>query len=406
MNQPAPFIPADEAELSALITEAAAQSRPIEVVGGGTRRAVGGLVAAETRVSTAGMSGVSLFEPGALTLVAGAGTPLAEVEATLAAERQRLAFEPGDWRGLMGTSGEPTIGGAVAANLSGPRRIQAGACRDSLIGVRFVDGRGRVLKNGGRVMKNVTGYDLVKLLSGSYGALGVLTELAFKTAPAPEASAMLLLRGLDDARAVEALCAALSSPFEITGAAHLPSDCAAGVSQADEQAVTLLRIESFAEAVRYRGPELAKLLAPFGAAEIVEDQDQVAKAWALLRDVTPFAGAPGAVWRISVRPTDGPAVGDWLREALGARVFYDWGGGLVWALAPGSAGPARTVAEAIRAKLAPLGGHATLIRAAEDEQAGDAPAFQPLPARLASLSAQIKARFDPAGILNPGKTLY
>ncbi|MEM6744014.1 MAG: FAD-binding protein, partial [Pseudomonadota bacterium] len=198
--------PRTEAELAEAV---AGLTAPVEVVGGGTRQGLGRPVQAGETLSAAGLCGVSLYEPGALTIVAGAGTPLAEVEAALAAEGQRLPFEPMDHRGLLGSEGEPTIGGAVACNVSGPRRVQAGACRDSLIGVRFVDGGGRAIKNGGRVMKNVTGYDLVKLMAGSYGTLGVLSEVAFKVLPAPEAVAVLRLEGLDDARAVEAMTAAL-----------------------------------------------------------------------------------------------------------------------------------------------------------------------------------------------------
>ena len=178
--------PDTEAELARML---AAADGPLRVQGGGTRP-IGGPVEG-TPLTTSRISGIELYEPGALTMVAKAGTPLAEIEAALAEEGQRLAFEPIDHRGLLGTEGTPTVGGVFAANVSGPRRIQCGAARDFLLGVRFVDGAGRVVKNGGRVMKNVTGYDLVKLMAGAHGTLGVLTEVALKVLPVPEMSATL-----------------------------------------------------------------------------------------------------------------------------------------------------------------------------------------------------------------------
>ncbi|MFW5881734.1 MAG: FAD-binding protein, partial [Roseicyclus sp.] len=233
--------PADEAELAEAVAGA---TGPLKVIGGGTRP-VGAPVTGEA-LSVAAIKGVELYEPGALTLAVRAGTPPEEVARVLAAEGQRLAFEPMDHRGLLGTRGSPTIGGAVAANASGPRRISVGACRDFMLGVRFVDGRGEVVKNGGRVMKNVTGYDLVKLLTGSRGTLGVLTEVSLKVLPVPESAGMLVLQGLDSARAVAAMARALGSPFEATGAAHDP-----GAGR------TLIRVEGFETQVAYRLERLA-----------------------------------------------------------------------------------------------------------------------------------------------------
>lgn len=370
--------PVTEAELAEAVAGALG---PLKVVGGGTRP-LGAPVAGEV-LSVAGLTGVELYEPGALTIVVKAGTPLAEVEAVLAAEGQRLPFEPMDHRALLGTEGVPTMGGVVAANVSGPRRIQAGACRDSLIGVRFVDGRGEVLKNGGRVMKNVTGYDLVKLMAGSYGTLGVLSEVSFKVLPKPEAAAELRISGLSDAQAVEAMAAALGSPFEVSGAAHLPE----GVGEGPD---TVLRIEGFAASVAYRAGELQRLLAPFGAVAVEQDPAQVAASWAWLRDVEAFAEHAGDVWRISVKPSDAPRAA----AAIDARAhFYDWGGGLIWALVDAG--------QDIRPALAGIGGHATLIRASEATRAA-IPVFHPEPAPLAAIAKGLRAQFDPRGILNPG----
>lgn len=365
--------PATESELSEIV---AAARGPLHVRGGGTRP-VGRPVVGEV-LSVAGMAGVELYEPGALTIVVQAGTPLAEVERVLAAEGQRLPFEPMDHRVLLGTTGAPTIGGVVAANVSGPRRIQAGAARDSLIGVRFVDGAGLVVKNGGRVMKNVTGYDLVKLMAGSWGTLGVLTEVAFKVLPSPEASAGLSIAGLSDLQAVEAMAVALGSPFEVTGAAHLP-----------HEGRTLLRIEGFAASVAYRAGRLAELMAPFGMVEVTQDAAGVARTWAAIRDVEAFAGRSGDVWRISVKPSDAPGAA----ALSGGEVMFDWGGGLIWALLPEGTD--------LRARLGAFAGHATLVRASKETRARIAP-FQPEPAPLAALSAGLRAKFDPRGVLNPG----
>ena len=355
--------PTSEAELAEIIRDA---TGPVVVQGGGTR-AIGSC--AGNVLHTSGLSGVELYEPGALTLVARAGTPLAEVDTLLAAEGQRLPFEVPDMRGLLGRTGQSTLGGVVAANASGPRRVQVGACRDSLIGVRFVDGAGYVIKNGGRVMKNVTGYDLVKLLAGSWGTLGVLSEVSFKLLPVPEAGATLILRGLSDAQAVQAMAAALGSPFEVNGAAHWPGKG------------TFLRIEGFAASVAYRAAQLQRHLAAYGAAEVEEGTAR----WADIRDVTPFHDRAGDVWRVSVKPSDAPG----LVARMGAEAaLYDWGGGLIWALvAPGTD---------LRGRVGLFQGHATRIK-------GDGPAtFSPEPPGVAVLTQGLRAKFDPRGILNTG----
>ncbi len=368
--------PTSERDLSEAVASAPG---PLRIRGGGTRPS--GRPVEGTELSVAGIAGVELYEPGALTVVVRAGTPLAEVEALLASEKQRLPFEPMDHRALLGTGGEPTIGGVVAANVSGPRRIQAGACRDSLIGVRFVDGRGEVLRNGGRVMKNVTGYDLVKLMAGARGTLGVLSEVAFKVLPATERQANVLVEGLSAHQAVEAMAVALGSPFEVSGAAHLPAGPGGPV--------TMLRIEGFEASVGYRLGRLSELLAPFGAVRVEDRPDTVAAAWAEVRDVLPFARRAGDVWRISVKPTDGPDVA----ARAGGEVFFDWGGGLIWALVPEGTD--------LRARLGAFAGHATLVRASAETRERIAP-FQPELAAIAALSGGLRRKFDPRGILNPG----
>ncbi|WP_159966670.1 FAD-binding protein [Profundibacterium mesophilum] len=368
--------PRDEAELSEAIAGA---SGALRITGGGTRPS--GRTRGEV-LSTGHLSGIRLYEPGALTIVAGAGTPVTEVEEALAAQNQRLPFEPIDHRRLLEQEGVPTIGGMVAVNASGPRRIQAGACRDSLIGVRFVDGAGTVIKNGGRVMKNVTGYDLVKLLAGSWGTLGVMSELSFKVLPGIAATATLRLGGLAAEGAVAAMSAALGSPYEVSGAAYLP-----------DEGDVILRIEGFEASVAYRAERLSGLLERFGAARTLTDRAEEASRWRAVRDAAacaPSEGGAGDVWRISVRPSDGPQVA----ERLGSRMrLVDWGGGLIWAVVPEG--------QPLRRELAGIAGHATLLRAAPETHAALG-MFHPEPEALAAVSRGLRARFDPRGILNPG----
>ncbi len=362
----------NEAELAAQVAGA---TGPLSVCGGGTR----GVMSPGEILTTRGLVGVDLYEPGALTLVVAAGTPVAEIETLLAAENQQLAFEPMDHRALLGTVGAPTIGGAVAANISGPRRVQAGACRDFLLGVRYVDGTGAVIRNGGRVMKNVTGYDLARLMAGSWGTLGVLTQVALKVLPRPETQATLRLSGCDIATAIKVMSAALGSPYEVTGAAYDPA-----LSE------VFLRIEGFAESVAYRGARLATVLERFGGACQNFDARESALLWKQLRDVVKLAGRPGDIWRLSVRPSDAPGI----IARLGAEdLLLDWGGGLIWArMAAGTD---------LRARAGRFDGHATLVRA-QARTRDRLGMFQPQPAPVETLSAGLRARFDPRGIFNTG----
>ena len=371
--------PESEAELAEMIAGA---REAFHIRGGGTRAI--GVTTAPQVLETGGLAGITLYEPGALTLVARAGTPLVEIEAALAAEGQRLAFEPMDHRGLLGTQGAPTIGGVVAANVSGPRRVQAGACRDFMLGVRFVDGTGTVVKNGGRVMKNVTGYDLVKLISGSWGTLGVLTEVSLKVLPQPETAACVMIDGLGESGAQEVMSRAITSPFEITGASHAPGD-------SGDVPLTLLRIEGFAGSVSYRLGRLQEMFADLSV-RVETDPDRVAALWRGVRDVEMMQGTGGDVWKLSVRPSAAPGLVAELRARHEvSRVLYDWAGGLVWIeCVPGT-------------DLRPegLAGHATLIRASEETRLS-LPVFQPEPPAVAALTRGIRARFDPRGMLNPG----
>nr|WP_306151597.1 FAD-binding protein [Roseovarius sp. MMSF_3281] len=370
--------PQSEAELSEIVTGAKA---PLRIIGGGTRP-IGTPQAGDT-LSTAGLSGVTLYEPGALTLVAQAGTPVEEVEAALAKEGQRLAFEPMDHRGLLGTSGTPTIGGVVAGNISGPRRVSSvGACRDSLLGVRFVDGMGRILKNGGRVMKNVTGYDLNKLMCGSWGTLGVLSEVALKVLPQTHCTGGLVIEGLSDDEAVKVLSRALATPFEVTGAAHFQKG-------PDGTPVTMIRVEGSDASVRYRTGELERLLSDTGTVRIEPDAGRNSADWQAVRDVAPFHGTQGDVWKLSVKPSDAPGI---VARIDGGEALYDWGGGLVWLQVPQG-----RQAEAIRAAVDEKGGHATLVRGRNAVAT-----FHPPKPGVEAIEAGLRQRFDPKGVFNPG----
>src|SRR3954451_1102815 len=382
--------PSTEQDAATIVTEAVARRTPLSLVGGGTKADVGRPAQTAATLSSAGLTGVTLYEPAEMVIGARAGTPLAEVVRTLAEKGQELTFEPMDYRPLLGSTGEPTIGGVAAANLSGPRRIMAGAARDSLIGVRFVNGQGEVIKNGGRVMKNVTGLDLVKGMSGSWGTLGFFTEVIFKVLPRAERVATLAFSGLDDARAVEALSLALGSPFEVTGAAHLPARLDGGGAR------TLIRTEGFTVSIDYRLGELKRLLKRFGAADVIEG-DEAAALWRSVRDVEPLIEPRDrAVWRVSTAPTQGPAVMAQVSRAIDARWFYDWGGGLLWIATPA------TGAAAIRAAVRAAGGHATLVRAPAEVRAA-VDVFEPLSEPLMRVTAGMKAVFDPEGVLNPGR---
>jgi len=364
--------PTNENELAEMVAGA---TGAFCVQGGGTR----GIVGAGDVLSVAGLSGITLYEPGALTMVAQAGTPIAEIEKALAKENQRLAFEPMAHRGLLGTKGKPTIGGVFAANVSGPRRIAVGAARDFLLGVRFVDGRGEVIKNGGRVMKNVTGYDLVKLMAGSFGTLGVLSEVSLKVLPKPETQATLIVHGLSDVDAVQAMSQAMGSPFEVTGAAHDPA-----TSQ------TALRVEGFEASVQYRIGRLRTLLSPLNAEMEVLDAEISQEHWIDLRDVKAFHETEGDVWRVSCKPSDAPT----LASLAGAEAYYfDWAGGLIWLrMAQGSD---------LRARLGTFDGHATMVRGASEDRR-NLGVFQPESPGVARITAGLRARFDPKGLFNAG----
>ena len=395
------FTPETAAEVLNIVRWAVGEEMPLEVVGHGSKRGIGRPAQTEHTLDLSGLTGVTLYEPEELVLSAKAGTPLAEIEQLLADNSQQFAFEPIDYGPLLGgTVGRGTVGGALGANLSGPRRIKAGAARDHVLGVHAVSGRGEAFKSGGRVVKNVTGYDLSKGLAGSWGTLAVVTDVTFKVLPAAETEKTLAIVGLDDGEAATAMADAMGSSAELSGAAHLPVSVAGRFLDGafSSEARTLLRVEGVGPSVDYRIDLLAGLMRPYGTVEIIEPPLS-RTLWQEIRDCKPFAdGTSAPVWRVSVAPTVGHKLVDAFRRAAGANAFYDWQGGLIWLRME-----ADPEAEILRGLIAHFGGgHATLVRAAPSVRSA-VPTFQPQPQALAALTQRLKEQFDPRNILNPGR---
>jgi glycolate oxidase FAD binding subunit len=391
------FQPADPTEAAAIIAEAAHQRTPLAVMGLGSKRHLGRPVEAQTILDLSKLSGISFYEPEDLVLSAFAGTPIDQIEAQLAEHGQELAFEPMSLASLYGT-GAGTIGGAYMTNLSGPRRIKAGAARDFVLGLKAISGRGTLFKAGGRVVKNVTGYDVARGLAGSFGTLAVATEITIKVLPRAETAATLLISGLNPATAAAALCTAMGTPADVSGAAHLPA--AAASRQGFATAITILRIEGFAPSVAARCEMLSAVLEPFGRTERL-DAESTKILWRAIRDAAPLAEPrDNLIWKISVAPTAGPQIVETIATTHTCEALYDWSGGLVWlSLAPCDDAGAGAIRNAIGQN---GGGHATLVRAPEATRK-IIPVFEPQPEPLKALSRRLKAQFDPFAILEPGR---
>ena len=291
---------------------------------------------------------------------------------------------------------------AVSDRVSLSRRIKAGAARDHFLGFAGVSGRGETFKSGGRVMKNVTGYDLCKLMAGSFGTLAVLSEVTVKVLPAGEKTRTALVYDLDDAPAAEAMAAALNSSHEVSGAAHLPAGIArrsaVGYVRDPGTSVTAVRVEGPGPSVEHRCAALRDLLGAWGPTEELHGRNS-AILWSDVRDVSCFAGDTAkAVWRLSAPPAAPAGFLKDLTQAIGAEYFADWGGGLVWL----SASPTEAAAQAIRAAADACNGHATLVRGPEALRSA-IPVFHPQPAPVAALSERLRAQFDPKGVFNPGR---
>lgn len=392
-------------DVEEVVRSAIASEQPLDIIGHGSKRRIGQLTATNAVLDLSALNAVVSYEPNELIVTAQAGAPLGDLLSLIDSKSQQFAFEPLDTGPLLGTSGRGTVGGMIAAGLAGPRRIRAGGVRDHLLGAHAVSGFGESFKTGGKVVKNVTGYDLCKLLAGSWGTLAVMTEATLKVMPRPEAERTLVLRGLDDIRANRAMTAALGSPFDVSGAAHLPASSLRpevdGLGSPRE-AVTVIRLEGITASAAHRAASLAKQLSTFGTVDIIED-DASAKVWSAVRDIMPFAanGPLGAwpVWRIVCPPVSGGAIGQALTRQTGGEVIYDWGGGLIWAALPPQPDASASV---VRKQVDAVGGHATLLRA-WDEMRHVVDVFHPQAPGVAALEERVRVSFDPRAIFNRGR---
>jgi glycolate oxidase FAD binding subunit len=401
--------PADARSVEQAVQWALSEGKTLEVVGTASKRGIGRPIQTDVTLDLSAFAGITLYEPEELVLSAHAGTPLEEIEAALEAKGQQLAFEPMDCGPILGgSSGSGTIGGALATNLSGPRRIIAGAARDHFLGFSAVSGRGEVFKSGGRVVKNVTGYDLSKLMAGSWGTLGVLTDVTLKTLPKPETEETVMVGRLDSPAAISAMAAAMGCGCDVSGAAHLPDEAAARIPVRQiagaAAAITAFRLEGFAPSITQRKAMLEHLLSPYGHVSALSAEPS-RTLWRAIRDAVPFAAAQDGqdgldpLWRVSIPASRGAEFEKFIAERSNARMLFDWAGGLVWLMlrARSDAGAA-IVGEAVRA----VGGHALLVRASVSVRAA-VDVFSPQEAPLAGLTKRVKEGFDPTGVLNPGR---
>lgn len=396
-------------QVAEVVRWAVAGNQPLEIVAGGTKAKFGRSVEVGNRMNLGAFSGISLYEPEEMVVTAGAATPVSKIEKELAKKNQHLAFEPGNLGPLLGVPAKRfghnggTLGGIVSCNLAGPRRIRSGAARDNLLGFQGVSGRGEPFKSGGRVIKNVTGFDLSKLIAGSFGTLAVMTEVSVRVLPMPDETRTVLALGCEENAGVRALIQALQTPYEVSGAVHLPSNVAilsktSPIAVAGG-AVTAIRIEGPAPSVEFRCAAIRELLAPFGAVEELKKSHSLA-FWREVRDVGFFVGdGERQIWKLSVPPTTCVAVARDILSGTDGQSFYDWGGGLLWVSLPPTPDARH---EMVRGALARNGGHATLVRA-EPEVRARVPVFQPQPGPLAALTRRVKDGFDPGRILNPGR---
>ena len=375
-------------DVAEIVREANTACRRCEIVGGGTKRSLGNPVDADLQLDLSAIAGVEMYEPEELVLKVRAGTPVSQIREVLAKRNQQLAFEPPQYAALFGSTSQDTIGGVVACNLSGPRRILSGSVRDAVLGIEAVNGRGETFKGGGRTVKNVTGYDIPRLLTGSYGVLAVITSITLKIHPAPAREVTLMLTGLSDAAAIQILSGSLKMPLDISAAVHL--------SGRFSDSLTAFRLEGFSESVAARERELGKYLEKMSSVTSMVGDESTA-FWRRQRDLSDLASDPEAcVWRLLLPATQAARV----VAATRGEVLYDWGGSQIFIKT--SAEGARSVATCLRTLAGEVGGSACLFKAPAALRL-DLGTFQPRPKAYQELAERIRASFDPNSVLNPGK---
>jgi len=399
--------PQDAEQVAAAVKDALLTNETLELVGTGSRRELGRSVAADVELDLSALRGIVVYEPEELILVVAPATPMEQVREVLAERDQHLAFEPPDFGPLWNSAaGGGTIGGAILTGRNGPRRLAAGGARDHVLGIKAVNGFGDAFAAGGRVVKNVTGFDVAKLVTGSFGILCAVTEITLKVLPRPPDTATIVLFGLTDDVAIILMRQVLNeTSAQISSAAHLPADVArfsmtAGFATSGESA-TLLRIEGFSPSVASRVTMLQEALSKHGDNTIL-DRESSAVAWAEIADAAFFVGNDSPLWRLSVPAAQGAVVGRRITDAMEGRCFYDLAGGAVWLEVPPASDAHATLIRNLLHEVVGDDGHATLIRAAADVRNFAAP-FQPLPPAIAALSERVRAQFDPNRIFNPGR---
>ncbi|MCF4166169.1 FAD-binding protein [Zavarzinia compransoris] len=393
--------PRSTADVAAIVADCTARGHRLNVIGAGTRAGLGHPVTADAVLDLGAFAGIESYEPGEQIITLGPATPLAELDAVLTDSGQRLAFDPPDTGPLFGEApGLGTIGGAVAANLAGPARPRAGAARDHLLGIEAVSGRGEVFKAGGRVVKNVTGYDLPKLLAGSFGTLAVMTRLTLRLGGRPPGTVTAALLDIAPAEAGHLMQRIAGSGLEPVAIAYLPAEVAVRERHPLAAAALLVRFEGPASALPERLADLQRLVGTAAPVEAIEGPDSD-DTWAAVRDVAGLLpDGERALWRLSLPPAAGCGVAMDLTAALpGLRWFADWAGARLWLAVPAGADAA---AETVRAAARAAGGHALLFRAPLTVKAR-VPVFEPPAAGVGAIERSLRAAFDPAGILNPGK---
>lgn len=396
--------PRDEEQLAKVIKEANEERVPLEVAGAGTKRGLGRPVNSENIVCTGAMFGISSYEPQELVITVKTGTPVRFVEETLARQGQIMPFEPLDMGPVLGLSqGEGTIGGLFATNLCGSRRVYAGSARDNILGVTAVNGQGDIIRSGSSVIKNSSGYNISKGLTGSWGTLAVMTEVTMKVLPKPEETATLIFTGLLDELAIELMSKTMKTPYEVSGAVHLQQQFTSCLRDEElnrlDTPVTAIRIENFSGIVEYRLKKLKEILDSFGPIQVL-NSDRSEQFWSDIKTLRMFQFTDAPFWRITTSPGKGVEIINAVKTHHPNSVaMYDWSGGLIWLLTPFTADAG---ASEIHRAVINRGGNATLMRG-ELSLRASAEVFQPVEENIATLTRKLKAAFDPNGILNPGR---